>query len=220
MLGGTLSKSVEAVLYPSPVLLVPCHGSGSHRVCLSHTRQCFASLTMVLPTVGTEFKAFLFPLSTTYLIGNLGSQASLHVSLFSSSFKVGISSSFHGNKLCRYQRGDACSPVLLWVCLCVQEGKGNEGHTTSFAEVLHPLGYAGPDTGTDTRSSHHVLASRRPVQGLSCKWQAKHNSPLTNRARQDTAIYHWLIFYYHFYRIRGPYPLTSPRCTKGCQMVN
>lgn len=37
-----------------------------------------------------------------------------------------------------------------------------EGHPTSLAEVLHPPGYVGPDTGTDTRTRHPVLAGTVP----------------------------------------------------------
>lgn len=57
VLRRTLSKSVEAALYPCFVFLLLC-GSGAHSVDVSNIRQWLASLlTMVLQTVGTGLKA-------------------------------------------------------------------------------------------------------------------------------------------------------------------
>lgn len=81
VLEGTLLKSVKAVLSLCPALLLPLAWPRFPQA-LSYTRRCFANLlTMVLQTVGTGFKALLFPLSTIHLIGILRSQTSVHVSL-------------------------------------------------------------------------------------------------------------------------------------------
>lgn len=103
VLGRTLSKSVEAALYPCFVFLLLCDGSGAHSLGVSNIRQWLASLlTMVLQTVGTGLKAS--PVSSVHSTLNWdhGDPLSMLAYFFFHSDR--FSFSFHGNKLCRDQK--------------------------------------------------------------------------------------------------------------------